>query len=154
MMDRIDRKMLIALQEDGRISNHALADRVGLSPSPCLRRLRAMEAAGLIESYSALINRAKAGFPLTAYVRIRLQRHTPDFVEAFENRICRLEEVLECHLTSGSEDYLLQVVVESHDAYERFLRDRLHPIPGVAAIETSFALGVVKRVSTLPITVD
>jgi len=150
-MDRTDRRLLAALQRDGRITNQALADQVGLSPSPCLRRVRALEDQGLITGYAAQLDRNKAGLPITAFLRIKLANHAPDTVAAFERAILRLDEVLECHLTSGAEDYLLQVVVDSQAGYERFMRERLHPVPGIGAIETSFAFGTVKRTTVLPV---
>lgn len=150
-MDSTDRRLLTALQQDGRISNQALADQIGLSPSPCLRRVRALEERGLITSYAAILDRAKAGLPITAFLRIKLANHAPATVSGFEKAIMRLDEVLECHLTSGAEDYLLEVVVDSQAGYERFMRERLHPVPGIAAIETSFAFGTVKRTTELPL---
>lgn len=147
----MDRRILAALQTDGRITNQALADQVGLSPSPCLRRVRALEEAGLITGYAALVDREKAGLPITVFIRIKLTNHAPATVAAFEKAILRLDEVLECHLTSGAEDYLLQVVVDSQAGYERFMRERLHPVPGIAGIETSFAFGTVKRTPALPL---
>jgi len=150
-MDRTDKRLIAALQQDGRMTNQALADQVGLSPSPCLRRVRILEERGLIAGYAALVDRDKAGLSITAFLRIKLTNHAPDTVAAFERAIQRLDEVLECHLTSGAEDYLLQVVVDSQSGYERFMRERLHPVPGIAAIETSFAFGTVKRTTALPI---
>ena len=150
-MDSTDRRLLTALQQDGRITNQALADQIGLSPSPCLRRVRALEDSGLITGYAAILDRDKAGLPITAFLRIKLANHAPATVAAFEKAILRLDEVLECHLTSGAEDYLLQVVVDSQSGYERFMRERLHPVPGIAGIETSFALGTVKRTPALPL---
>lgn len=150
-MDSTDRRLLTALQQDGRISNQALADQIGLSPSPCLRRVRALEERGLITGYAALLDRTQAGLPITAFLRIKLANHAPATVSGFEKAILRLDEVLECHLTSGAEDYLLQVVVDSQAGYERFMRERLHPVPGIAAIETSFAFGTVKRTTALPL---
>ena len=150
-MDSTDRRLLTALQQDGRISNQALADQIGLSPSPCMRRVRALEERGLITGYAALLDRTKAGLPITAFLRIKLANHAPATVSGFEKAILRLDEVLECHLTSGAEDYLLQVVVDSQAGYERFMRERLHPVPGIAAVETSFAFGTVKRTTALPL---
>ena len=150
-MDRIDRKILTALQAEGRMTNQALSDAVGLSPSPCLRRVRAMEESGLIEGYGAQIDRKAAGFPITAFVRIRLTDHARKTVETFEKTVQRIACVLQCHLTSGSEDYLLEVVARSQADYERFMREELHAVPGIAAIETSFAFGLVKRTTALPL---
>jgi Lrp/AsnC family leucine-responsive transcriptional regulator len=150
-MDSMDRKILAALQADGRMTNQALADAVGLSPSPCLRRVRALEDQGLIAGYAAVLDREAAGLPITAFVRVKLTEHTSKTVSAFERAVAAMEEVLQFHLTSGAEDYLLEVVVDSHRGYERFLRERLNHVPGVAAIETSFSLGAIKRTTALPV---
>ena len=150
-MDSMDQKIIAALQQDGRMTNQALADAVGLSPSPCLRRVRALEDAGLITGYAATLDREAAGLPITAFVRVKLTEHTSSIVSGFERAVASMDEVLQCHLMTGSEDYLLEVVVDSHRGYERFLRDRLNHVSGVAAIETSFSLGVIKRSSALPI---
>lgn len=150
-MDSMDRKILAALQQDGRMTNQALADAVGLSPSPCLRRVRALEDQGLITGYAATLDREQAGLPITAFVRVKLTEHTSKTVSAFERAVAAMAEVMQCHLMTGSEDYLLEVVVDSHRGYERFLRERLNHVPGVAAIETSFSLGAIKRTTALPV---
>lgn len=149
-MDGMDRKIIAALQQDGRMTNQALADAVGLSPSPCLRRVRALEEAGLITGYAATLDRERAGLPITAFVRVKLTGHTSDVVSKFERAVLAMDEVLQCHLTSGSEDYLLEVVADSQQGYADFLRERLNHVPGVSAIETSFSLSAVKRTGALP----
>jgi len=149
-MDAIDRKIVAALQRDARITNQALADEVGLSPSPCLRRVRTLEQSGVIEGYAAQVNRRACGLPITVFVRVRLKEHSHEVVDAFERRIVLLDDVLECHITSGAEDYLLQVVVDSQEGYERFMRDKLRAIPGIAALESSFAFGQIKKTAVLP----
>ena len=150
-MDSIDLRILSALQEDGRLSNQDLADRVGLSPSPCLRRVRVLEKDGVIARYTAIVSPEKVGLPLTVFVQIRLARHDGDTVRAFEDRILGMDEVLSCHLMTGDSDYLLNIVTENLQSYERFMRDKLHAIPGIGAIETSFAFGVIKDSRRLPI---
>ncbi len=150
-LDSVDKKILAALQADARITNQALAEQVGLSPSPCLRRVRLLEQNGAIVGYKAQINRKACGLSVTAFVRIRLKEHSQATVETFEKRIAAIDEIVECHLTSGEEDYLLQVVVDSHEGYERFMRDRLHAVPGIGAIETNFAFGVIKRLAPIPL---
>jgi Lrp/AsnC family leucine-responsive transcriptional regulator len=150
-LDRIDRKILMALQTDGRLTNQALADLVGLSPSPCLKRVRALEAARLIRTYFAEIDRKACGLSVTAFVRIRLKDHSPDTVATFERKIAAIDAVIECHLMSGGEDYLLEVVVAGHDGYERFMREELHPVPGIGAIETNFSISAIKHRSPCPI---
>lgn len=150
-LDPVDKRILAALQTNGRMTNQALAEAVGLSPSPCLRRVRLLEEAGAISGYAAQIDRKVCGVSVTAFVRIRLKEHTRSVVDTFERHISAIDEIVECHLMSGEEDYLLQVVVESQEAYEHFMRDRLHSVPGIGAIETNFAFGVVKKLSPIPL---
>lgn len=149
-MDDKDRQIIRALQADGRLSNQDLADRVSLSPSPCLRRLRNLEAAGVITGYTALVDQKAWGLPITAFIRIRLERHSEAVVKTFDEHIARIDEVLDCYLLAGGDDYLLRVVVGSLEAYEDFIRRRIHAIPGVASIDTSFAYGVVKQTRVYP----
>lgn len=144
-LDRTDISILRALQADGRQSNLALAEKVNLSPSPCLRRVRLLEEAGVIRGYTALVDTKAYGLPLTLFVRISLERHARDVVEGFERAIAKLDEVVECHLLTGGADYLLRVVMKDLDDYRRFMSEEIHVIPGVASIETSFALKTVKE---------
>jgi len=150
-VDDKDRQIIRALQADGRLSNQDLADRVSLSPSPCLRRLRNLEAAGVITGYTALVDQKAWGLPITAFIRIRLERHSEAVVKTFDEHIARIDEVLDCYLLAGGDDYLLRVVVGSLEAYEDFIRRRIHAIPGVASIDTSFAYGVVKQTRVYPL---
>lgn len=149
-MDDKDRQIIRALQADGRLSNQDLAERVNLSPSPCLRRLRNLEAAGVITGYTALVDQKACGLSITAFIRIRLERHSEAVVKTFDDHIARIDEVLDCYLLAGGDDYLLRVIVGSLEAYEDFIRRRIHAIPGVAAIDTSFAYGVVKQTRVFP----
>jgi len=149
-MDDKDRQIIRALQADGRLSNQDLAERVSLSPSPCLRRLRNLEAAGVITGYTALVDQKACGLPITAFIRIRLERHSESVVKTFDEHIARIDEVLDCYLLAGGDDYLLRVVVGSLEAYEDFIRRRIHAIPGVASIDSSFAYGVVKQTRVYP----
>lgn len=149
-MDATDRRIIRELQKDGRLTNQELAERVNLSPSPCLRRLRNLEAAGVITGYTALVDQKACGLPITVFVRVRLERHAEEAVKGFESRIARLDEVLDCYLLAGGDDYLLRVIVASLEAYEDFIRRRLHAIPGIASIDTSFAYGVVKQTRVFP----
>ena len=144
-MDRIDIAIVRALQADGRLTNQDLADKVGLSPSPCLRRVRNLEAAGVIRGYTAVVDARRYGLPVTAFMRIRLDRHARAAVEEFEAAVQQLDEVMECHLLTGSADYLLRVIVADIDDYERFMRQKMHAIPGIASIDSSFAYSEVKR---------
>ncbi len=147
-MDTKDRQIIRELQADGRLTNHELAERVNLSPSPCLRRLRNLEQSGVIQGYTALVDQKAYGLPITVFVRIRLQPHTQESVQEFEQSITAMDEVLDCHLMTGDCDYLLRVIVESLEAYETFIRQKVHRIGCVASIDTSFAYGVVKQTRT------
>lgn len=149
-MDSIDRKILRALQGNGRLTNQELSEQVGLSPSPCLRRVRLLEQAGVILGYTAVVDQEKFGVPVNAFVSVRLERPSEETIRVFEERIQRFDEIQECYLMTGSRDYLLHVVSHSLKTYEQFVRDRLTRIPGIAAIETSFAFGQVKRRGVYP----
>ncbi|MCC0031139.1 MAG: Lrp/AsnC family transcriptional regulator [Brucellaceae bacterium] len=150
-MDSKDRQIIRALQKDGRLTNQDLSRAVNLSPSPCLRRVRALEDAGIIKGYTALVDQKACGLPLTAFIRIRLSPHSKETVAAFEREIARLDEILDCFLMSGQVDYLLRVIAADLDAYEHFVRDKLHAIPSIASIDTSFAYGVLKQSRTYPL---
>ncbi|TCT05584.1 Lrp/AsnC family transcriptional regulator [Aquabacter spiritensis] len=150
-IDAIDRKILALLQEDGRISIADLSARVGLSPSPCLRRVRALEASGLIARYVAVLNQRAAGLPVSVFVSIKLERQREEALDAFSAAIRRWPEVLECYLMTGQRDYLLRVVVADLESYERFLKTKLTRLEGIASIESSFALEQVKYSNVLPL---
>lgn len=149
-MDHKDRQIIRALQADGRMTNQDLADKVNLSPSPCLRRVRNLEAAGAIRGYAVEADAATYGLPITVFVRVRLERHNEEDVQHFERRILAIEEVLECHVLTGATDYQLRVVVADLEAYEDFIRTRIHPIGGIASIDTSFVYGTVKKTDVFP----
>ncbi|WUD85230.1 Lrp/AsnC family transcriptional regulator [Streptomyces sp. NBC_00503] len=149
-MDAVDLHIIRELQADGRLSNQDLADRVRLSPSPCLRRVRRLEEAGLIRGYTAMVDQVGFGLPITVFVRIRLERHTGEAVRVFEDHVAVIEHIQDCYLMAGSSDYLLRVVIESLQAYEALVRDRIHAIPGIASIESSFAYGSVKQSRIYP----
>lgn len=149
-MDNKDRQIIEELQKDGRLSNHELAERVNLSPSPCLRRLRNLEKQGVIQGYTTLVDQKAWGLPVTVFVNIRLDVHSEDNVRHFEQAIKRIPEIMDCWLLTGEADYLLRVVMPGLDDYENFIRARLHPIGGIAALNTSFAYGVVKQTHSLP----
>ena len=149
-MDSKDRQIIAVLQANGRISNQELSERVNLSPSPCLRRLRQLEDAQVIYGYTALVDEAAYGVPVTAFVRIRLQPHDGKTIAAFEAAIGRIGAVIDCYIMTGDADYLLRVLVGSLNDYERFVRFQLHVIPGIASIDTSFAFGHVKRATIFP----
>lgn len=150
-MDLLDRKILSALQEDGRITIAELAARVGLSSSPCLRRVRHLEEEGLITRYVAVLDQRAVGLPVSVFVSIKLERQREDALERFSKAVARWPEVVDCYLMTGQRDYLLRIVVRDLEAYEHFLNDKLTRLDGVASIETSFALKQVKRSEVLPI---
>lgn len=150
-LDEIDRRILARLQEDARISNVALAERVGLSPSPCLRRVRALERSGVIRSYVTLVEPARLGLGVSVFVEVHLERQVEDALRQFERAVLERPEVMECYLMTGESDYLLRVVVPDLAAYERFLMDHLTQVPAVANIRSSFALKQVKYGTALPI---
>ena len=149
-MDSKDRQIIRALQRNGRATNLEIAAEVNLSPSPCLRRLRLLEESGAIQGYRAVIDAKAYGLPVTALILIRLERHSAETVHRFETRIRALDEVLECHLMTGPADYLLRVAVAGLDAYEDFIRNRVHPIGGIGSIDTSFVYGTVKSTGVFP----
>lgn len=149
-MDETDWKIITALQQNARLTNQELAQKVGLSPSPCLRRLRKLEEEGILCGYRALIDQERYGLPINAFVSIRLERQTDAAIRAFEQAIQDLDEVQECYLMTGARDYLLRVVSHSLQAYERFVRERLTRIEGIASIESSFAFNQVKKNPKLP----
>lgn len=149
-MDPKDRQIIRALQRDGRMTNQDLAAEVNLSPSPCLRRLRNLEASGAIRGYSVNVDARAYGLPVNVFVRVSLEKHTEDVVQHFENQVRAIDEVLECYVMTGVSDYLLRVVVADLDGYEKFVRKRLHPIGGIGSIDTSFAYGTVKKADVYP----
>jgi Lrp/AsnC family leucine-responsive transcriptional regulator len=149
-LDAIDRKIINALQENARLSNVDLARRVGLSPSPCLRRVRALEDAGVITRYVALVDQAVVGLPVSVFVSVSLERQVEAALETFEAAVKQRPEVMECYLMTGTSDYLLRVVVSDLEAYERFLKEHLTRIAGVRSIQSSFALKQVAYRVTLP----
>ncbi len=140
-LDRYDRQILEILQTDGRINNQDLADRIGLSPSPCLRRVRALEESGLIVGYRALLDARKLGLTLMALVHISMDQHTPERFANFEASVSVLPEVLECLLITGQDaDYQLKVAVRDMDHYQTLLLERLTRITGVTGVHSSFVL--------------
>ncbi|ATE62122.1 Lrp/AsnC family transcriptional regulator [Thauera sinica] len=151
-LDRYDRQILDVLQQDGRISNQDLADRIALSPSSCLRRLRALEESGLIIGYRALLDARKLGLSLMALIHISMDSHTPERFAHFESEIAQIPEVLECLLITGqSADYQLKVVVADMDAYQDLLLNRITRIPGVTGVHSSFVLRRVVDRTALPL---
>ncbi|WP_150048446.1 MULTISPECIES: Lrp/AsnC family transcriptional regulator [Methylomonas] len=151
-LDKYDKHILEILQSDGRISNQDLADRIGLSPSPCLRRVKALEEAGLIRSYRAILDGKALGLSLTALIQISMDRHTPERFEAFEAAVAEIPQVLECLLITGqAADYQLKVAVKDLDAYQDLLLKRITGIPGVSGVHSSFVLRRVVDKTALPV---
>ena len=151
-LDRYDRSILQLLQKEGRISNNELAERIGLSPSPCLRRVRALEESGLISGYHARLDAAKLELSLMALIHISMDRHTPDRFANFETRIAELPEVLECLLITGQEaDYQLKVVVKDMEAFQALLLEQITRIEGVSCVHSSFVLRRVVDSTELPV---
>ena len=151
-IDRIDRRILELLQQDGGLSNQELAARVGLSPSPCLRRVKALEEAGIILNRATLLDRKKLGLDLTVLILIGMDRHTPERFEEFETKVAELPEVQECYLITGQDaDYMLKVVVPDMDAYHVFLLNKITRIPGVSGVHSSFVLRRVIDSTVLPL---
>jgi len=149
-LDAKDRQIIRVLQRDGRATNHALAEEVNLSPSPCLRRLRILEEAGVIEGYNAKVSAEKYGLSLRAFISVRLSIHTKEAVTRFESRIKYMDEVMGCYLLTGGQDYLLQVVVKDLKGYDDFIREKLHAVGGIASIDTSICYSVVKETAVFP----
>ena len=150
-LDGIDRKLLVALQEDARLTSEELGRRAGLSPSPCARRVRNLEAAGIIKGYVAVVDQAKVGLPISMFVSIKLERQREEELDRFASAVARWPEIVDCYLMTGQRDYLLRVVVKDLPAYETFLKQKLTRLEGVASIESSFALGQVKQSTVLPV---
>ncbi|MCH8196757.1 MAG: Lrp/AsnC family transcriptional regulator [Proteobacteria bacterium] len=150
-LDAIDRRILDRLQENGRISNVELANDVGISSSPCWRRVRELEKRGVISGYVALVDAAAVGLPVSVFVQVTLERQIEAALETFEAAVKERPEVMECYLMTGDADYLLRVVVSDLPTYEAFLKDHLTRIPGIANIKSSFALNQVKYRTSLPL---
>jgi len=139
-LKEVDIRILHHIQENARISNVDLAERVGLSQSPCLRRLRRLEEEGVIQGYMTLVDQAQVGLPVSVFVSVALKEQTEMALEEFEAQISSLPEVMECYLMTGNSDYLLRVVTADLASYERFLKDHLTRVPAIASIQSSFAL--------------
>jgi Lrp/AsnC family leucine-responsive transcriptional regulator len=150
-LDAIDLKILAELQADARIPNIALAERVGLSPSPCSRRVKLLEEAGVIEGYRTIVNRKAAGLGLTVFAGIRVDRHSAENADAFVSAILAMPEVVACHLVSGDVDFLIEAVVPDVAAYEATVLRRLLALPSLRDIRSSFAMRSFKAGGPLPV---
>ena len=150
-LDSIDRRILDVLQISGRMSNAELSERVNLSASACHRRVQRLEKDGYIRDYVALLNPRKVGLPTTVFVEITLSGQADEILDAFEKAVAKVPDVLECHLMSGSADYLLKVVAGGTEDYASIHRRYLATLPGVAQMQSSFALRTVRQTTALPV---
>jgi Lrp/AsnC family leucine-responsive transcriptional regulator len=150
-LDAFDHRIMTALQGDGRLTNVELADRIGLSPSPCLRRVKRLEQEGYIDAYRAQLSRSKIGLGVTVFVGIKLHAHANDRAEVFEQTVIAIPEVLACHMVSGEDDYLLEVVTPDLEHYQKFLLDKLFELPIVKEVRSHIALNTLKSASPLPL---
>ncbi|MEE2982315.1 MAG: Lrp/AsnC family transcriptional regulator [Pseudomonadota bacterium] len=153
-LDRIDYGILHHLQNDGRIANTELAERIGLSPSPCLRRVKALEQQGVIKRYVAIVDSNAVGFGISAFVSVSLNTQEKPALDEFQSQIVTYPEVMECYLMTGTSDYLLRVVLPDLESYERFLMEKLTKISVIANIQTSFALKPLVQRTELPLQIQ
>ncbi len=150
-VDKIDRKILVALQADARLRNVELAEQVGLSASPCLRRVRRLKDLGVIREFTTLVDPEAVGLPVSVFIQVTLERQIEHSLESFEAQIVHWPEVMECYLMTGDSDYLLRVVAADLTAYQEFLMNKLTRVEGVASIKSSFALKRVVYRTALPV---
>ena len=150
-LDEVDRRILRALQQDARLTTAQLAEKVGLSATPCWNRLKRLETQGYIDGYVAVLNQQKLGLPDTVIVEVTLDRHDEEILERFGQLLSELPEVIEAYLTTGEYDYLVKVAVEGTAGYERFLREKLYRIPGIRHSRSSFALRALKKLTSVQI---
>jgi Lrp/AsnC family leucine-responsive transcriptional regulator len=151
-LDAIDLRILSALQSDGRLTNQELADQVGLSPSPCLRRVRRLEKDGFIRTYRAVLDRESVGLGLTVFVDIKVEKHSRENAAALQEALIGMAEVVACHMISGTADFIAEIVVADLKAYERLLTERLLTLPMIGDIRSNFSLTRVKSDGALPLT--
>jgi Lrp/AsnC family transcriptional regulator, leucine-responsive regulatory protein len=150
-LDAIDRRIVAALQENGRLTNVELADRIGLSPSPCLRRVKRLESEGYIQAYRAVLERKRVGLGLTVFVGVKIEAHANDKAEAFQQAVAAMPETVSCHLVAGDIDYLLEVVATDLDHYQRYLVEKLLNLPIVREVRSNIVLQPVKASAPLPL---
>lgn len=151
-LDRRDRQLIAALQQDGRRSVVELAELIGLSPTPCARRLRQLEETGLIEGYTAIVNPGRLGLTVQAFVQVKLERHSDDHVDQFRRALLRFDEVIGCYATTGTHDFILHVVVPDLESLQNVVLRKLVKIPSVRDLQSSIVLDTVKRSTRLPLT--
>jgi Lrp/AsnC family transcriptional regulator, leucine-responsive regulatory protein len=150
-LDAIDCRIIAALQAEGRLSNIELAERVGLSPSPCLRRVKRLERDGFIEAYRAMLRRAGVGLGFTVFVGVKIEGHADDRADAFQDAIVAMPEIVACHMVSGEADYLLEVVVPDLEHYQRFLLGKLLNLPIIKEVRSNIAIQTLKAGAPLPL---
>ena len=150
-LDAIDCRIIAALQADGRLSNVDLAERVGLSPSPCLRRVQRLERDGYIEAYRAMLQRARLGLGLTVFVGVKIEGHADARADAFQDAVLAMPEVVAFHMVSGEADYLLEVVVPDLELYRRFLLEKLLELPIIKEVRSNIAIETLKAAAPLPL---
>jgi Lrp/AsnC family transcriptional regulator, leucine-responsive regulatory protein len=150
-LDAIDCRIIGALQADGRLSNIELAERVGLSPSPCLRRVKRLEREGYIEGYRAVFGRGRIGLGFTVFVGVKVNGHADERIDAFEASVLAMPEVVACHIVSGEADYLLEVVAPDLEHYQGFLLDKLLGLPLVREVRSNIAIQTLKVAAPLPL---
>ena len=153
-MDTIDARLLSALQRDGRQTVTDLAAAIGLSPTPCARRLARLEAEGVIEGYSARVDQARIGFPVSVFIQVELESQSKDAIDTFERAVRGFDRVMECHLMTGTRDILMRVVAADLTDFDRFLEDKLMRVPGIRSMRSSFALRTMVRRQVLPVRVS
>jgi DNA-binding Lrp family transcriptional regulator len=152
-LDQIDRRLLAELQDDGRITNVDLAQRVGLTAPPCLRRVRGLEEAGIIRGYHAELDPAKLGFTITVFALVSLKSQAEDALRSFEDHVGTLPEVRECHMLNGEIDFILKIVSRDLQSFQEFLTSKLTPAPNVASVKTSLTIRTAKHVPGVPVEV-
>jgi Lrp/AsnC family leucine-responsive transcriptional regulator len=148
-LDDIDRKILRTLSQDGRISNQKLAETVNLSPTPCWHRVKALEDAGYVKGYVAVLDQRALGVPDTVIIEVTVDRHDDETLTSFSDALAELPEVMEAYLLSGEYDYLIKVAVAGTEGYERFLRQKLYKLPGVRNTRSTFTLRCLKRAASV-----
>ncbi|RKF21170.1 Lrp/AsnC family transcriptional regulator [Altericroceibacterium spongiae] len=150
-LDKIDRRLLAELQAEGRVTNVELAQRVGLTAPPCLRRVRALEDDGVIRGYHADLNASKLGFAITVFAMVSLRSQAEEALRAFEDHILTLPEVRECHMLNGEIDFILKIVSRDLQSFQEFLTSKLTPAPNVASVKTSLTIRTAKQVPGVPL---
>jgi Lrp/AsnC family transcriptional regulator, leucine-responsive regulatory protein len=150
MLDRLDRRILSLLQENGRMTNLELSEKVGLSPTPCLRRTKRLEEQGVILGYAAILDEKAYGLPFNAFVSIRLSQQAEEQITEFEKAVAGWDEVTECYLMTGSRDYLLHIFTDGIEGYERFLKQKVTRLKCIQSVETNFAMSTIKKRIGLP----